>query len=223
MRLYHYLEARWALDDIRRRRIKFSKIDEMNDPYEWKSVFSGHQASQSALKEAERTALGRFGALCFGTCWNNILMWSHYGDRHKGICLGFDVADGFAQNVRYVRDVLPVGDITYINDATKVTDRGIYEEIIDRSFYVEYDGWQHEAEMRIHGECKEKDEETGHYFMNFEARLKLKEVIAGARFPLSKRPIEDALEGYSDDVRIIKAGRSDERLEIIVDERGFAT
>jgi hypothetical protein len=32
MRLYHYFEIKWALDDIRRHRLKSSKIDEMNDP-----------------------------------------------------------------------------------------------------------------------------------------------------------------------------------------------
>jgi hypothetical protein len=40
MRLYHYLEANWALDDIRRRRLKVSYIPNMNDPYELKSARS---------------------------------------------------------------------------------------------------------------------------------------------------------------------------------------
>ena len=48
------------------------------------------------------------------------------------------------------------------------------------------------------------------------------EVIAGARFQLSKRPIDDALKGYSEDVRIVKAARSLARFEIIVDEQGFS-
>lgn len=31
----------------------------------------------------------RFGVLSLSAIWNNILMWSHYGDFHKGICVGF--------------------------------------------------------------------------------------------------------------------------------------
>jgi len=65
------------------------------------------------------------------------------------------------------------------------------------------------------------DEETGKYFVNFGEHLKLREVIAGARFPMSKRPIEDALKGYSEDVKIVKAGRSAKGFEITVDEKGF--
>jgi len=90
MRLYHYIEAKWTLDDIRRRRLKASKIDDMNDPYEWKTVYSDHEISQLALENTEKVAIGKYGVLCFSRRWNNILMWSHYADGHKGICLGFD-------------------------------------------------------------------------------------------------------------------------------------
>jgi hypothetical protein len=38
---------------------------------------------------------------------------------------------------------------------------------------------------------------------------------------MSKGPIEDALKGYSDDVKIVKAGRSVKRFEIIIDDHGF--
>ena len=27
---------------------------------------------------------------CFSKSWNSTLMWSHYGDKHKGICVEFD-------------------------------------------------------------------------------------------------------------------------------------
>ncbi len=30
-----------------------------------------------------------YGVLSLSELWNNILMWSHYGDFHKGICVGF--------------------------------------------------------------------------------------------------------------------------------------
>ncbi len=99
MLLYHYLGAKWALDDIRRRRLKTSQIDDMNDPYEFKTVYSDHGASQSALETTEKVAIGKYGVLCFSRCWNNILMWSHYGDRHKGICRGFDVPDELKRDV----------------------------------------------------------------------------------------------------------------------------
>jgi hypothetical protein len=221
MRLYHYLESKHALDDIRRRRLKVSRIDDMNDPYEWNVVYSDDEESQLALERTQRTAVEKYGVLCFSRSWNNILMWSHYGDKHKGICLGFDVLDEFTGAIEYVEDVLVVGDIMQRDASTGESRREEYKGIIDRSSWAKYRGWRYEEEVRMHGERRQMDEETGMYFVNFDERLKLREVIAGARFPMSKKPIEDALKGYSEDVKIVKAGRSPRRFEIIVDEKGF--
>lgn len=82
MRLYHYLEAKWALDDIRRRRLKLSKIDDMNDPYEWKCVHALDAPSQWALDATEKEVVEKYSVVCYSRSWNNVLMWSHYGDRH---------------------------------------------------------------------------------------------------------------------------------------------
>ena len=84
MRVYHYLEAKWALDNIRRRRLKLSIIDDMNDPYEWKCVRSDDKGSQGILESMERIAVEKYSAQCFSQSWNNILIWNHYGDKLKG-------------------------------------------------------------------------------------------------------------------------------------------
>jgi hypothetical protein len=141
-------------------------------------------------------------------------MWSHYADKHRGICLGFDVLDELTSEVTYVGEVLEVGNLNEVPRDEK-------EKIVERLLHAKYKGWCYEKEVRMHGDMKEQDEETGLYFMNFDECLKLKEVITGARFPMSKRPIEDALKGYSEDVTIVNAGRSLTRFEIIVDENGF--
>ncbi len=212
-RVYHYLEAKWALEDIRRRRLKISKIDDMNDPYEWACVRSHHKPSQRALDKTKREIVGMRGALCFSRSRNSILMWSHYGEKHKGICLGFAVPDEPAVEETYVEQVELVGDLGACSTEERV-------RILDRLEWCKYEGWSYEEEVRVGASRAEIDEETGMYFVNFDEHLKLKEVIAGARFPMSKRPIEDALSGY-EDVKIAKAVASPERFEIIIDERGF--
>jgi hypothetical protein len=215
MRVYHYLETKWALDDIRRRRLKLSKIDDMNDPYEWECVCSDHEPSQFALDHNRKQTVEEYGVLCFSLSWNDILMWSHYGERHRGICLGFDVPDEQPKEVTYRGEPLVVGNLA---DAPTVEQLNM---VVDLNGYAKYDGWSYEKEVRIHGTRAEMDEETGKYFVKFGEQLKLKEVIAGARFPLSRRPIEEALRGYSEDVKIVKAARSARKFEIILDRRGF--
>jgi hypothetical protein len=95
------------------------------------------------------------------------------------------------------------------------------QRIVERRSYAKYKDWSYEKEVRVVGMLVEMDEETGKYFVSFDEHLKLKEVIVGVRFPMRLRPIEDALKGYSEDVKIVKTIQSAKRFEIIVDEHGF--
>ena len=50
--------------------------------------------------------------LCFSRNWDNLLLWSHYGDSHTGVCLGFDIAEGdpganYDTDVLYQPNVIP--------------------------------------------------------------------------------------------------------------------
>ncbi len=179
MRLYQYLETKWALDNIRRRRLKLSKVDDMNDPYEWRCVHSADKESQQALEKTASEDFEQLGALCFSRCWNSILMWSHYGEKHMGICLGFDVPDELTTSVEYVREVRVVGDLSKAPTEERL-------KIVELLQWAKYDGWRYEAEVRVKGQRREVDEETGQYFVNFSKHPILKEVIAGARFKMSK-------------------------------------
>jgi hypothetical protein len=96
------------------------------------------------------------------------------------------------------------------------------EELVNFLFQAKFADWSYEKEMRVHGTRQEVDEETGHYFTDFNQGLQLKEVIAGARFPFSKVPIEEALRGYPEEVRVIKARRSETEFKIVVHDSGFA-
>ena len=94
-------------------------------------------------------------------------------------------------------------------------------KIVDLQCGAKYDGWCYEQEVRIHLRRNEKDGETGQYFREFSERLVLKEVIAGVRFPYSKKLIQDALSGYSgqEEVTILKGRRSTQTFAIVLDEK----
>jgi len=218
MRLYHYLETKWALDDIRRGRLKLSTIEDMNDPYEGFSVCSDHEVTQAALEKTLWELVNKYIALCFSLSPNNILMWSHYGEKHKGICLGFDVPDEFTRPVEYIHNVQAVGNMIVERREDVSDEKG--NKIVDQQLGAKFDGWCYEQEVRVHLGRNEKDEETGQYFREFNEHLVLKEVIAGVRFPYSKKLIQDALTGYSgqENVTILKACRSTKNFEIVMDE-----
>lgn len=43
------------------------------------------------MRAASETIISRTGVCCFGQDPGNILMWSHYGDSHRGLCFTFDL------------------------------------------------------------------------------------------------------------------------------------
>lgn len=51
-----------------------------------------HKGLDTAFEERKRTMLDSRGVCCFSETSDDILMWSHYADNHKGFCLGFKTA-----------------------------------------------------------------------------------------------------------------------------------
>jgi hypothetical protein len=67
---------------------------------------------RSAVEEATRNFLATHGVACFSERNDDLLMWSHYGGRYKGLCLEFSTtSEAFAKvlPVRY-EETLPTLD-----------------------------------------------------------------------------------------------------------------
>src|SRR4029077_1056950 len=101
-RVYHFLSAGHALEHIEKKRIKISEIDQLNDPFELWCVSQDDHQVRAALREYKKEMSKRFGLICFCEDWYNTLLWSHYADKHRGMCLGFDVDDRGLRVVKYV-------------------------------------------------------------------------------------------------------------------------
>ena len=96
-----------------------------------------------------------FGILSLSRCRDNILMWSHYADSHRGFVVGFDSEDQFfspatgkavdgLRDVEYskTRAVLPPDGLRSVN-ANEMGDWN------DNIFFTKSDDWTYEQEMRI--------------------------------------------------------------------------
>jgi hypothetical protein len=83
----------------------------------------------------------RVGVLCLSEVHDDILMWSHYADCHRGICLIYETDYEFfahAQPVRYKQErprVNPVHQST--------------EEMLDNAIFTKSSAWAYEKEWRI--------------------------------------------------------------------------
>lgn len=80
LRLYYFMPADHLLKVLEKDEIKVSIPEECNDPLEFLP------AADKQNKEAKRL---EGGFISFSRRYNSSLMWAHYADSHKGVCLEF--------------------------------------------------------------------------------------------------------------------------------------
>ncbi len=154
---------------------------------------------------ADMTA--RFGLLCFSADWKDPVILAHYGDKHRGLCLGFEISDEKCKKIDYVprRFPFPIS---------------LEQEVGDRLLFTKYQNWRYEQEIRIWAALNEKEGDL--YFAPFGEELKLVKVIAGARYELSEKDIVQALGSLAKDVSLIQARAGFKEFEIVKNKQGFA-
>ena len=81
------------------------------------------------------------GVLCFSKKHDNILMWSHYADKHKGIVLSFDTSKEPLIHARAVE--YPVDNELYKFSIEKPFDKILVESLFRKAI-----DWRYEAEVR---------------------------------------------------------------------------
>nr|WP_283815785.1 DUF2971 domain-containing protein [Bradyrhizobium lablabi] len=138
------------------------------------------------------------GLLCFSRNWKNPVQWAHYADRHRGLCLGFDVPDDRLQPVVYRTKPLKA-DVAAMNGTND--DRwAFYKRVLSTKFTH----WRYENEVRLFIHLQDADAE-GLYFMPFGDELALREVIVGHRSTLSREQLAAALGGDATATLVCKA------------------
>ena len=161
MRVYHFTNAEFGLQDIRRRRLKIARISDLNDPFEFLQVASRDPKARGRYQYAKRGLNEYMGLLCFSETWRNPVQWSHYADRHRGICLGFDVLKSAGmQKVRYIEQRIPPN-----LRAMQAEGPEAEAHMLDL-LTLKFQHWAYEREHRLFVHLQDRDAETGLYFLS---------------------------------------------------------
>jgi hypothetical protein len=214
-RLYHFTIAKHALDDLRNRRLKIAQFDDLNDPFELKSVNLCNPLHARAFDgieelnfEGYKAAMARkWGVLCFSEEKTDVLQWAHYADRHKGICLGFNVSgsQGKFGRVKYVTERFPFPEKPDVPFSWKLLS-------------TKSKVWEYEREWRVFLELKDGvwNEGAGRvlYFADFGPELILQEVILGASSKTSISDVLQAMDGDPETVRVSRMRLSCDKFEL---------
>ena len=214
MRLFHLLSAENALDDIRNHRIIISLIGSLNDPYDLVGVASRDPELTASLVRAKSDIARTQGMVCFSKSWKNPVIWSHYGIKHTGIGLGFDVSEEHAMVVEYL--TAPIPEAAFRNAFLSGVEAR-KESMTRRLLTVKFESWRYEKEYRIFADLNEADEQRRYWSEFGPDTVQLREVIVGLRCETSVVEVEQILKdhGYGTEVTVTQAKLSPDRFEMV--------
>lgn len=205
MRLYHILSAKFAKSDLLRKRLRISRFHELNDPFECYPFESIHAIQSKGKEDITKV----FGLLCFSSTYSDPAMWAHYGERHRGICLGFDVLEPTILKVDYsiTRLSSPMGSIPTLEEWVNKT--------VIPFVSTKAKSWAYEKEFRLIknlSECHQCDE---YYFCPFSKTLLLREVILGYSFRGYHTRIQYLIDRIDSDISLFRMDLSKTKFEMV--------
>jgi len=200
-RVYKFTRARHGISSLEKKRLKLSTIKDLNDPFDLCPLDTTDPAVSKAADAVTVGVWRTTAILCFSRNWDNLLLWSHYGDSHAGICLGFDIPVG-DPGANYDTDVLYQPNLLQIRGPEDVN-----LDLANRLLRTKHESWSYEQEVRMFANLNDPPDAQGFNWIEFGPDLVLKEVIIGAQCPPSvSKEVEEAVKPYSDAVKCCWAG-----------------
>ena len=155
--VYTYLKAEYALVDILSMSLRTCDAASTNDPfeYDWDVVFDPELRitpelileRERIIEDTKKDAAAKMKFISFSDSPVNPLLWSFYGDRHKGVCLGISSSLQIGQGngmekVEYDNPVkIPVGTVKRPDEED--------QERLKHYFRAKRIEWKHEKEWRL--------------------------------------------------------------------------
>ena len=182
LRVFHFLQEKHALEAIAKQRLKVARFIDLNDPFELFAAELSDGRRRRALRDVKKRMDGLIGLLCFSKNWKNPLLWSHYGDKHRGIALEFEVSEKRLHEVSYASKRLR--DIH--NAAFRTSDS---EEDVYRLLTTKYMGWKYEEEVRAFVNLSDCIADRGMHFFPFNEEVQLNGLVHGVLCQMPVREI----------------------------------
>lgn len=208
--VYHFSSYDIALNEILlKQSLKFSNPKTFNDPFDCNerllkvninknniaSAFAETEKKYSRQKRREMekklhdpNTLPRllknkkkdYKLSCFSKIYNEVLMWSHYANKHSGICIGFDFPHLYP-------DKFILCPVKYLNEIKLLDGETDTNRILLYWMTTKSERWIYEQEIRAVALSKNTD---NFEFINYD-KERIKEIIFGCNVTINQ--IENAM------------------------------
>ena len=218
MRVYKFLDSNFGVKSIKDRRLKQSRVADLNDPFELMPYLVTDIVIRMAFITTRDDVHKDRGLLCFSADWKDPVIWAHYSDKHRGLCLGFEIPTlnedpkSNAGPVSYISSPLP-----FPLNFKEMSDSE-HDAFARKAIFTKFEHWLYEKEIRVWGPLENED--NGLHFVPFGENMRLTDVIVGQRCKVPKVEILSALRPLVGEVTIIKARAAYNKFEMVEDEEG---
>jgi len=132
-----------------------------------------------------REAVGNLGVFCLSRNPLNLLMWSHYADKHRGVVIEFNIPvlkDGGAApaSIDMINLLVPL-TVTYLRERPEVDFRDTSRINVEKEFLTKGIDWEYEQEERV------IDHIRGFGIHQYNRNEVLRSVIAGVNMTKKDR------------------------------------
>lgn len=143
MIVYHFISSEFALKALRDRRLIISRINELNDPFQFCAMGYSDNDTQAKLETFKNQMNARNGVICFSGTYQDPVLWSHYADGHRGVVLVFEIPDDQAIVINYQ-------PARFKSDVDAVIQRGGFTESdLSQLISTKFSSWGYENEIRM--------------------------------------------------------------------------
>lgn len=199
MRVYHFCDEVYGLQNIEKSRLKVATIMDLNDPFEMVCYSSPDKDVRNKLNGFKAAIAEKFGLLCFSQSFRSPVQWGHYANKHKGLCLAFDVPKHNMHFVEYKFGRLNFDVAQYAD-----LDKRERSEMMQKQLRIKHSQWRYEREVRRVLLLNESDSENGLYFRSFDSIGTLSQVIVGCNSAILPQDLDKRLGIRKDKVECFK-------------------
>jgi hypothetical protein len=213
-RVYHMASAKHGQSALSLGRMKVARVMDLNDPFELLGVNFRSRDSLLAetVSEFKKTYDRHAGLLCFSSDWLSPVLWSHYADRHKGICLGFDVPIELLEKVKYEHERIA----TALGEDTNPA--ALSEGFQKLLRCTKYRHWEYEEEWRAFVDLAKAMADGGLHFWPFGRDLQLLEVILGEQCVLALDEVRQLVQTKFPQATVCRARLATKFFSVVPDE-----